>query len=138
MKTPISRSRLVDLDATRSPLLRRPSPGVTLWRPEIVLASTVRLEPPAPAVTLAGPALRPEAVRTHVLSTRAVLESLAAARHALGAQAAASRARGEQATSARERVAAAQETYRAEARLDDVLTGALRDVRMLMEERGLR
>jgi hypothetical protein len=138
MKTSRARSRLVDVESTRSPLLRRPSPGVTLWQPEIVLACAVRPEPPAAPVILADPSLRPEAVHTHLRSTRAVLESLAAARHALGAQAAAARARGEQATSTRERVAAAMETYRAEARLDDVLTGALRDVRMLMEERGLR
>jgi chorismate mutase len=138
MKTPSARDRVPDLDPSRRPLVRRPSSSVTLWRPEVVLAATIVASPPPALVTVAGPSLRPEAVRTHLGSTQSVLGSLAAARQELGAQAAAARARSEQAASAREHVAAVIETYRAEARLDDVLAGAMREVTALMEERGLR
>jgi hypothetical protein len=138
MRTPSARARLEGLDAPRRPLVRRPSPDVTLWRPEIVLASAILPSPPTPSVTLAGPAARPDAVRRHVDSARDVLTSLDAARHTLEARAAAARIRGEQAASARERVTAAIETYRAEAALDDALTRAMREVKILMEERGLR
>ena len=138
MKTSSARASLQDLDAPRRPLVRRPAAGVTLWRPEIVLASTVLPSPPPTALALAAPSLRPEAVRSHLGSTRTVLGSLAAARQALGARAAAARARSEQASNARARVAAVIETYRAEVQLDDVLAGAMREVKSLMEERGLR
>lgn len=138
MNIPAARASFQGLDSPRRPLVRRPSADVTLWRPEIVLASTVLPSPPAPPVTLAGPAGRPDAVRRHVDNARGVLGSLAAARQALEAQAAAARVRGEQAGSARARVAAAIETYRAEAALDDALTRAMRQVKTLMEERGLR
>jgi hypothetical protein len=137
MTTPSARPGSRDLDRARRPLLRRPSPGVTLWRPEIVLASAV-VAMPAPTVTLAGPSFRPEAIRRQVESTRTVLESAAVARQALEARAAAGRVRGEQATTTRGRVAAAIATYRAEAQLDEVLIGAMREVKILMEERGLR
>ena len=138
MKTSSARASLQDLDPLRRPLVRRPSPGVTLWRPDIVLANAVLPSPSTAGVTLAGPALRPEAVRSQLDNTRTVLNSLAAARQTLGAEAAAARVRGEHAATPRARVAAAIETYRAEAALDDVLTRTMRGVRTLMEERGLR
>lgn len=138
MKTPSARASLQGLDPLRRPLVRRPSPGVTLWRPDIVLASAVLPSPSAAAVTLAGPSLRPEAVRSQLGNTRTVLNALAVARQALDAEAATARGRGEQATTPRARVAAAIETYRAEAALDEVLTRTMREVKTLMEERGLR
>lgn len=138
MNTPSARASLQGLDSPRRSLVRRPSPAVTLWRPDIVLASAAPATPATTAVTLAGPALRPEAVRGQLGNTRMVLDALAAARQTLGAEAAAARVRGEQATTAQARVAAAIETYRAEAALDDVLARTMREVKILMEERGLR
>ena len=48
------------------------------------------------------------------------------------------RTRAAEAASTRERVSATIAAYRAEAAMDDVLTGAWRRVSALMEERGLR
>lgn len=103
-----------------------------------MLANTGLPSPVTAAVTLAGPALRPEAVRSQLGNTHTVLGALAAARQTLGAEAAAARVRGEQAATTQARVAAAIETYRAEAALDDVLARTMREVKSLMEERGLR
>ena len=55
-----------------------------------------------------------------------------------GTAAADAHGRAEQATSTRDRVSATIAAYRAEAALDDVLSGAWRRMSMLMEERGLR
>jgi hypothetical protein len=89
-------------------------------------------------VIVADPAARPEALRTQLGAARSLLASLADAREALGSAAADAQARAGQAGSARERVSATFAAYRAEAALDDVLTGTWRQVSALMEARGLR
>jgi hypothetical protein len=132
----------------KTPLARRPglpsfhrrlatSPAVVLWRPEIVLATSITAVPARRAVALAEPASRPEALGTQRDTTRSVLATLADARHALGLPAAAHR-RAEEAASTRERVSATIDAYRAEGALDDVLSGAWRRMSALMEERGLQ
>ncbi len=118
--------------------IRVPRRAVSLWKPEIVLATALDPATPRPAVTPAGPTLRPEAVRTQLGAARAILDALAGARQSLAAQAADARARAEQATTPSARLSAVAEAYRAEASLDEVLTGTLRQVTALMEERGLR
>jgi hypothetical protein len=67
-----------------------------------------------------------------------VLASLDEARQTLGTASADARRRAEDAASTRERVSATIAAYRAEAALDDVLSGAWRRMSALMEERGLR
>ncbi|HEV8615791.1 MAG TPA: hypothetical protein VGU22_09895 [Methylomirabilota bacterium] len=112
--------------------------GVTLWRPQIVLATAIDPVAPTAPVALAGPALRPEAVQTRATAARSRLGSLNDARQTLGARLVTARARVEQAASMRERVEATMHAYRVERSLDNVLTGTLREVTAMMEERGLR
>jgi len=114
------------------------SPAVSLWRPEIVLATSIEAAATRRPVVLAEPGARPEAIRTQLGTTRTLLASLEGARETLTAAAAAAHTRAEEATSPRDRVSATFAAYRAEAALDDVLTGAWRRVSALMEERGLR
>lgn len=133
MKTPCARR-------TGLPTFHRrlaTSPAVALWRPEIVLATSITAVPARRAVALAEPASRPEALGTQLDTTRSVLATLADARHALGFPAAAHR-RAEEAASMRERVSATIDAYRAEGALGDVLSGAWRRMSALMEERGLQ
>ena len=117
----MTRSRSVDLAAPRRRL--KTTPSVSLWRPEIVLAE---------------PTARPEAIQTQLGATRSLLAGLDGARETLSAVAADARTRAAGAASTRERVSATIAAYRAEAAMDDVLTGAWRRVSALMEERGLR
>ena len=114
------------------------APAVSLWRPEIVLADSIDVARPRRAVVLAAPGARPDALRTQLGAARSLLASLGEARETLGAAAAEARARAVDAGSERDRVSATFAAYRAEAALDDVLTGAWRRVSALMEERGLR
>ena len=114
------------------------APAVSLWRPEIVLADSIDAARPRRAVVLAEPAVRPDALRTQLGAARSLLASLGGARETLGTAAAEARARVADAGSERDRVSATFAAYRAEAALDDVLTGAWRRVSALMEERGLR
>ncbi len=130
-----SSSRSLDLAAPRRRL--KTSPAVALWRPEIVLATSITAAPRR-AVALAEPAVRPEALGPQLESARSLLASLADARQALGTAAAEAHRRAEQAGSARERVSATIAAYRAEAALDDALSGSWRRMSALMEERGLR
>jgi hypothetical protein len=107
-----------------------------LWRPEIVLP-----EPPIAyrRIVIPGePALRPDATRAQVDSTRSALEALAGKREALSTRAAYAEARVRDAATDQERVAAVFETYRVESALDDVLTGTMRELTSLMKARGLR
>ena len=137
MKAPRSRSRTPGLELPKRRIKLKES-AVALLRPEIVLASKIDPVAHNPVVTLGAPALRPQAVRAQIGTVRSMVSGLTDARQALTASAAAARVRAEQAGTARERVSAAIAAYRAEASLDDVLTGTLRDVTALMEERGLR
>lgn len=90
-----------------------------------------------PVVAVAAPAHRRHAMQARLAAAQALLTSLAEARWTLGAQAAVAQTRAQQARSTRELVSATMETYRIEAALDGVLTGTLRQVTALMEERGL-
>ena len=114
------------------------APAVSLWRPEIVLADFIDVARPRRAIVLAEPGARPDALRTQLGAARSLLASLGEARQTLGAAAAEARACAADAGSERDRVSATFAAYRAEAVLDDVLTGAWRRVSALMEERGLR
>jgi len=113
-------------------------PAITPWRPDIVLATTIASAFPRPAVVVAEPSVRPEAVGARLGTARTLLASLAEARETLGAAAAEAQVRAAGATSTRERVSATFAAYRAEAVLDGVLTGTWQQVTALMEERGLR
>jgi hypothetical protein len=137
MNTQRPRSRTPGLELPKRRIKLNES-AVALWRPDIVLASKIDPVVHSPVVTLGAPALRPQAVRAQIGTMRSMMGGLTEARQALTATAAAARARAEQAGTARERVSAAMAAYRAEASLDDVLTGTLREVTALMEERGLR
>jgi hypothetical protein len=108
-------------------------PAVTLWQPEVVVASIITAAPGRLAVTLPEPGM----LGREIGAARSVLTTLAEARETLGAGAAA-RARAVEAGSTRERVTATIEAFRAEAALDDALSGTWRQVTALMEERGLR
>jgi hypothetical protein len=132
-----SRSRPTGLELPKRRIKLKES-AVALWRPEIVLASKIDPVLHSPVVTLGAPVLRPQAVRAQLGTVRSMVSGLTETRQALTASAAAARVRAEQAGTARERVSAAIAAYRAEASLDDVLTGTLREVTALMEERGLR
>jgi hypothetical protein len=132
-----SRSRTPGLELPKRRIKLKES-AVALWRPEIVLATKIDPALHSPVVTLGAPALRPQAVRAQIGTVRSMVSSLTETRQALTASAAAARVRADQAGTARERVSAAIAAYRAEASLDDVLTGTLREVTALMEERGLR
>lgn len=125
------------LDMPQQPLKPRAS-GITLWRPEILLAKAIEPGAWRPRVLIAEPALRPEAVRAQLEATGSMLASLAEARQILASRAAAWEARALEADSDRERVTAMIETYRVKTALDDVLRGTLRHVTALIEERGLR
>lgn len=113
------------------------SARVMLWRPEIVLAHTIGPSAPGPGVTIAGPADRPAAVGARIEAAQSLLSSLTEARATLGVQAAQAQTRIRGARSTRERVTATMASYRVEAALDDVLSGTLRKVTALMEDRGL-
>jgi hypothetical protein len=128
--------RALDLAAPRRKL--KTTPAVSLWRPDIVLATSLTAAPARRAVTVADPAARPEALRTQLGAAHSLLASLDGARHALGAAAASAHARAQESDSTRDRVSATMAAYRAEAALDDVLTGTWRQVSALMEARGLR
>jgi hypothetical protein len=133
MNTYSRRKRSRIFDGARCPA--PPTPRVTAWKPEIVLAQTI---PSRPVVTVAQPLRDPGAVRTQIHSARSLLSRLTEARAALDAQAAAAEARADEACSTRDQVAAAMAMYRVEAALDEVLAGAFRRVRALMDGRGLR
>jgi hypothetical protein len=123
----------------RSPRRRLASPpAVALWQPDIVLATSITSAMARRRVSLADPGARPEALRTQLGAARSLLASLAEARETLGSAAADAHTRAGHAGSARERVSATFAAYRAEAALDDVLTGTWRQVSALMEARGLR
>jgi hypothetical protein len=114
------------------------SAAVSLWRPEIVLATSLDAVNPRRSVVLAEPGARPDAIRTQLGAARSLLARLDGARESLSAVADAAQQRVAEAESTRDRVSATFAAYRAEAALDDVLTGAWRRVSALMEERGLR
>ena len=129
-------SLALDLGSPRRRL--KTTPAVALWRPDVVLATSLTAAPSRRAITVAEPGTRPEALRTQLGAARSLLASLADARHTLGEAAAAAHARTEQGVSTRERVSATISAYRAGAALDDALTGTWRQLSALMEERGLR
>ena len=131
-----TRPRTVELPSSRRKI--KTAPAVSLWRPEVVLATSITTPPARRAVVVAEPGSRPEALRTQLGAARSLLATLDEARDALGTAAADAHARAADATTTRERVSATFAAYRAEAALDDVLTGAWRRVSALMEERGLR
>jgi uncharacterized protein (DUF2252 family) len=134
MDTP--RPRPLELTTPRRRL--KTAPAVSLFRPDIVLATSITAAPARRAVVLAEPGTRPDALRTQLGTAHSVLARLDTARQTFGAAASQARARADEASSTRERVSATIAAYRAEAALDDVLTGAWRQVSALMEERGLR
>jgi hypothetical protein len=119
------------------PRVKTPPP-VVLWRPRIVLATSTGGIPARPPAVLPEPTADPDLLRRQLGAARALVASLADARQALAAVAAEANTRAGQASSTRERVSATIAAYRAEATLDDVLTGTWRQVAALMEERGLR
>jgi hypothetical protein len=128
--------RPVALESNRLRLVT--PPAIALWRPEIVLATSITAAPARRAVALAEPASRPEAIVSQLGTTHSVLATLADARRELGTATADAHRRAEEAPSTRERVSATIAAYRAEAALDDVLSGAWNRMAALMEERGLR
>jgi hypothetical protein len=128
--------RSADLAAPRR-RLQKPA-AVALWQPDVVLATSITAPPSRRAVTLAEPAARPEALRTQLGAARSLLASLEGARQALGEAAVGAPTLAARSASTREQVSAAMAAYRAEAALDDALTGAWRRVSALMEARGLR
>ncbi len=134
MKTP--RHRPLDLAPARREI--EISPSVALWRPGVVLATSITVPPSRPPVALAEPAARPEALAPHLDTAQSLLAALAEAQQTLGAAAAGARRRAEQAVSTRARVSATIAAHRAEAALDDVLSGAWKRLSALMKERGLR
>jgi hypothetical protein len=128
----IASPRTLDLASARR-RLKTPA-AVALWRPEIVLATSITASPTRPAVAVAAPA----ALRTQLGAAHSLLASLADAQQTLGAAASGARVWARQADSPREHVSATIAAYRAEAALDDVLAGAWRRMAALMEARGLR
>ena len=128
--------RSLDISAPRRRL--KTTGAVALWRPDIVLATSITAAPTRRPVTVAEPSARPVALHTQLGAARSLLASLDGAGQTLGAVAAAAHARARQADSPRERVSATIAAYRAEAALDDVIAGAWRQVTALMEARGLR
>jgi hypothetical protein len=134
MSTPLS-GPTRDVDTPKKNLRTRPSP-IELWRPDIVL-------PDRPIghrviVTPGDPALRPEATRAQLDTTRTLLTDLAGKREALRARATAAEHRVREAVTEREHVSAVFEAYRVESALDDVLTGTMKQLASLMKDRGLR
>ena len=137
MDSAFSRSRTRALETPRR-TLKSPSSGVILWKPGIVLADRIAPVTRRPVVAVAEPSARPPAVRSQVGATRSLLGSLEQARAALDRAVEVAEAAGREARSDAARVTAATETYRAQAKFDDVLTTAFRQLTALMEERGLR
>jgi len=84
------------------------------------------------------PALRPEATRAQLDSTRTLLTELTEKREALRVKAAVAESRVREAVTDRERVSAMFETYRVESALDDVLTRTMKQLASVMKDRGLR
>jgi hypothetical protein len=117
------------------PLVIQPLVDVALWRPRILVTSTID----APGGVGPGdPPTRPPAVIAQVGATSSFLRGIDEVRQDLAARAAAAEARARTADSERDRVAAAMETYELHAAFDEVLVGAWREVTALMQERGLR
>lgn len=118
-----------------APLVIEPDVDVALWRPRIIVTSTID----APGgVAVGDPPSRPPAVTAQVNATGSFLRGIDEVRHDLAARAAAAEARARAADCDRERVAAAIETYELHAAFDEVLVGTWREVTALMQERGLR
>ena len=111
--------------------------SLILWRPDVVLASVVAVEP-RPQVRLAEPHHRPESVRARFETARTILGSLAEARETLAAQMTQAQHRAQAEPTERGRVSATIQAYRLEAALDEVLTTTSTQVSLLMKERGLR
>ena len=111
--------------------------GIVAPRGDIVL-SRRRPIVPRTRITIAGPALRPDATAVRIEAARSTLRTLTEARDGFVARAAAARELVRVAPDERTRVAAMSETYRAEAALDEVLKKTFNEVTALMEERGLR
>jgi chorismate mutase len=122
--------------ATPKKNLRTPPSPITLWRPDIVLPE--RPIAYRPIIIPGEPAVRPEATRAQLDSTRTALAALAEKREALSTRAAQAEARVRDAATDQERVTAVLETYRVESALDDVLTGTMKELASLMKARGLR
>lgn len=110
--------------------------GLVAPRSDIVLSRRRPIVPDM-RVTIASPALRPDATLVRIEAARSALRTLTRARDGYLASAAAARERAV-ALDERGRVAAMAETYRAEAALDAVLEKTLNEMTALMEERGLR
>jgi hypothetical protein len=125
----------LSFDAPKRSMVR-PS-GIVVPRGDIVLSRRRPLVRQS-RVTIATPALRPDAAVVRVEAARSTLETLREARETFVTRAAAARERVKTAPDDRERVAAIEDAYRAEAALDDVLRRTLSEVTALMEERGLR
>jgi len=126
----------LSFDAPKRPVLK-PS-GIITPRGDIVLGRRRRPIVPRARVTIAGPALRPDATAVRIEAARSALRTLTEARDGFVARAAAARELVRVAPDARMRVTAMAETYRAEAALDEVLKKTFSEVTALMEERGLR
>ena len=112
--------------------------SVTLWRPDVILASVVAGADPRPRVQVAEPHHRPESVRARFETARSILGSLADARQSLTAQMTEAQERAQAEPTERGRVSATIKAYRLEAALDEVLTTTSTQVSLLMKERGLR
>ncbi len=123
-------------DAPKRPVLK-PS-GIITPRGDIVLGRRRRPIVPRTRITIAGPALRPDATVVRIEAARSALRTLTEARDGFVARAAAARELVRVAPDDRTRVAAMAQTYRAEAALDEVLKKTFNEVTALMEERGLR
>ena len=123
-------------DAPKRPVLK-PS-GIITPRGDIVLGRRRRPIVPRTRITIAGPALRPDATVVRIEAARSALRTLTEARDGFVARAAAARELVRVAPDERTRVAAMAQTYRAEAALDEVLKKTFNEVTALMEERGLR
>src|SRR5919205_4482993 len=100
----MTRPRSLEVPSSRRKI--KASPAVSLWKPDVVLATSIATAPARRAVVLAEPVTRPEALRTQLGATRSLLASLDAAREALGAVAANAQARAVDATTTRDRVSA--------------------------------
>jgi hypothetical protein len=126
----------LSFDTPKRPVLK-PS-GIVAPRGDIVLGRRRPIVRRVPRVTIAGPALRPDAMAVRIEAARSTLQTLTEARDGFVARAAAARQLVSVAPDERARVAAMAETYRAEAALDEVLKKTFSEVTALMEERGLR
>src|SRR5205814_434487 len=92
------------------------APAVSLFRPEIVLATSITAAPARRAVVLAEPGARPDALRTQFGTAQSVLAGLDDARQTLGAAAADTRTRAPAATSPRARWVSPTRPYSSSAR----------------------